>query len=190
MVMFNDSFSIDECKSLREEREAKDITPLPEAPSDAGLKARSILAAKKAAGAAKRLLIRIILLSLVLAIVTVSAAAYYVYDTRKHGYAVDRRDCSVKFGTGELTGTRTYGYTYDQYLDRFVDKGDVDEKTYLNLNGNQVTVFYVIDGEGKLQPPTAVDDGDRGRQPLKTADAYIFISGKTMAYVRSDQFCK
>jgi len=99
------------------------------------------------------------------------------------------RTCRVKYGDGLITGTREYLYKSRSLFGwELTQKSDMEFKTTIALKNDKITILG-LDDDRKIYWRMNFGIGDRGDQPVKPANEYIFIGEKADAMITSDAFC-
>lgn len=109
-------------------------------------------------------------------------------------YSADDKSCLIKTKKHELTGTRTYSYTYiDIFGYRIRRNSTVQETTRLNISGFAVTIAG-MNIDNSLPVKLSIDSGEKYSQLLDKADTYIFTLGegrmKEIVNVSYSKLCK
>jgi hypothetical protein len=157
-------------------------------PVDKGAQAANVIRAKGLAYKAKRAVVKLIWLCLLITLVCIGAVGYYGYKMRVVGVNTDTRSCTWPVGGLTITGTRSYTYGFQEYFGfRITDTAQITEKTIMNLDGTAMTV---VGSTGDKWWAEVVRDGDRGQLIMKPATNYLFVSGKNIGMVEYKSFCK
>lgn len=170
-----------------------------------GLRAKAKLAARRAARRTAKVIRWVIGSGLVLAFICAAIIVAYGYKTMETGRDSFERTCSVKLSNGlEVTAKRGYLQKYSLVLGyKFSNTRDAYEKTTLDVRNNALTVVGqytkakpVNPEDGSVPAPEErwwglnIDAGDKGQMVLKGADNYTFVSGKGIAVIKYEDFCK
>jgi len=108
---------------------------------------------------------------------------YFLATKATGSYPVEQH-CSIKFGDGEITGTRTYTFFYTSFLGyHLIDESKTIEKTVLNDTGTPFTILEITNLNAKTGEATKwkrqnVTKGGRGNIYLNNADHYTFVGQK------------
>lgn len=157
--------------------------------NDAGVKAASRIRAKAAAvaSATATFMRWAIGLSVLLAILIVSAIGYYGWENRVTGRLSDDRMCKVEYKDLSITGKRTYSYPFMEIFGfRFIDTKAIDERTIVDIRGD---AMMIIGQSGDDWWSLAIGMAEQGIQILKPSDSYTFVVGKKAVVVKSKVFC-
>lgn len=178
-----------------------DMQNLPEP----GLRAKAKLAARRAARRTAKLIRWVIGSGLILVAICAAVIVTYGYKTMETGRDSFDRVCTVKLSNGtEVTGKRAYLQKYSLVLGyKFSNTRDAYEKTTLDVRNAAMTVVGqytkakpVNPEDGSVPAPEErwwglnIDAGDKGQMVLKGADNYTFVSGKGIAVIKYEDFCK
>ena len=136
------------------------------------------------------------------------------------GYYTVPKSCAAPFGNGELTGTRFYDYKYKALFGiHFTLESTVVERTTVNMIGQEFSIFGLsprgdageveelpvadkvlkaaeVEVVTAPKPPKGkwwrmnVWASDKGTQPMKPAELYLFASEKNTTMVAYKDFCK
>lgn len=130
------------------------------------------------------------------------------------------KTCSVPFGNGAITGMRYYDYGYKSLFGIHMTlESTVRESTIVSMNGQEFSIFGLsprnedatseemavadkvlkvaeVEVETAPKPPKGkwwrmnIWTSDKGTQPMKPAELYLFASEKYTTMVAYKDFCK